>query len=61
VASYASSLMHEVEVISHSCGVAEPKLLQREHEQIINEQGLPEALCELYPNAETLPQYQNIG
>ncbi|MFT6957664.1 MAG: glutamate synthase domain-containing protein 2 [Halieaceae bacterium] len=61
VASYASSLMHEVEVISHSCGVAEPKLLQREHAQIINEQGLPEALCEVYPNADTLPKYQKVG
>ena len=60
VASYASSLMHAVEVISHSCGVAEPRLLRREHAQIINEQGLPEALWDVYPNTETLPLYQKI-
>ncbi|MDX1736103.1 MAG: FMN-binding glutamate synthase family protein, partial [Halioglobus sp.] len=31
VASYAANLIHEVEVIAHSCGVAEPALLRRHH------------------------------
>lgn len=57
VAHYAHNLMHEVEMISHSCGVAEPSLLRREHAQMINEMGSPTALSEIYPNAETLPQY----
>ena len=35
VANYAANLMHEVEVIAHSCGVAEPRLLRREHLQIV--------------------------
>jgi glutamate synthase domain-containing protein 2 len=35
VANYAANLMHEVEVIAHSCGVAEPRLLSREHLLII--------------------------
>ena len=58
VASYASNLMHEVEVIAHSCGVLDPSELSREHAQIINEQGLPEPLAEAYPPTEVLPQYR---
>jgi len=45
VASYATNLMHEVEVIAHSCGVPEPALLQRSHAQVINETGRPEPLA----------------
>jgi glutamate synthase domain-containing protein 2 len=44
VAAYARNLMHEVEVIAHSCGVAEPKLLTRGHAQVINDYGVPEPL-----------------
>jgi glutamate synthase domain-containing protein 2 len=44
VASYANNLMHEVEVIAHSCGLAEPSLLNRSHAQIINAVGEPEPL-----------------
>ena len=58
VAHYAHNLMHEVEVISHSCGVAEPGLLRRENAQVINEMGSPESMVELYPEAQTLPQYR---
>jgi glutamate synthase domain-containing protein 2 len=44
VASYAGNLMHEVEVIAHSCGVQEPALLNRSHVQIISNRGFPEPL-----------------
>ena len=44
VASYARNLMHEVEVIAHSCGVVEPRLLNRGHVQSINARGEPEAI-----------------
>ena len=44
VASYANNLMHEVEVIAHSCGVAEPGQLDRSHAQIIDEAGVPRSL-----------------
>lgn len=47
VASYAKNLMHEVEVIAHSCGVAEPRLLNRSHAQIISESGVPRPLTDL--------------
>jgi glutamate synthase domain-containing protein 2 len=49
VASYAHNLMHEVEVIAHSCGVGEPRLLNRGHAQVINARGMPEALDTGYP------------
>ena len=47
VACYAHNLMHEVEMIAHSCGVAEPRLLNRSHAQVINENGMPEPLSGL--------------
>ena len=58
VASYAANLIHEVEVIAHSCGVAEPALLRRHHAQVINEMGMPESMATLFPLVETLPQYR---
>jgi glutamate synthase domain-containing protein 2 len=48
VACYAHNLMHEVEMIAHSCGVAEPRLLNRSHAQVINKNGMPEALSNRY-------------
>ncbi|MEZ5556145.1 glutamate synthase-related protein [Haliea sp.] len=48
VASYATNLMHEVEIIAHSCGVSEPRLLDRRHARVINPQGLPVPLSEVY-------------
>ena len=44
VAHYASNLMHDVETIAHSCGVAEPRLLDHRHAQVINETGMPEPM-----------------
>ena len=45
VANYARNLMHEVEVIAHSCGVAEPRMLERRHAQVINETGIPKPIA----------------
>ena len=47
VAHYATNLMHEVETIAHSCGVAEPRLLDHTHAQVISEQGVPEPMTKL--------------
>lgn len=58
VANYAINLMHEVEVISHSCGVTEPRSLNRDHAQIINAQGMPEAMTCVYPNKEARAVYR---
>ncbi len=58
VANYATNLMHEVEIIAHSCGVAEPRLLNRSHARVINEIGIPTSLEEVYPNAQVMSQYR---
>ena len=60
VASYAENLMHEVEVIAHSCGVAEPRLLNRSHAQFISEQCIPEALTDVYPEHELKAEYRPV-
>ncbi|MEP5764198.1 MAG: FMN-binding glutamate synthase family protein [Halieaceae bacterium] len=60
VYNYARNLSYEVGVIAHSCGVQEPRLLNRNHAQIINEQGLPEAMSEAYPEPQPLPQYETV-
>ena len=48
VASYGRNLMHEVEVIAHSCGVANPRLLNRGHAQMIDAGGYPRPLADIY-------------
>lgn len=48
VASYHHNLVHEVEIISHSCGVAEPRQLNRQHCAIF-EGGRSVPLDILYP------------
>jgi glutamate synthase domain-containing protein 2 len=50
VALYAQTLMKEVETIAHSCGVAEPRLLQRKHCRRVMEDGSSKPLDELYVN-----------
>jgi hypothetical protein len=42
--------MQEVETIAHSCGVAEPRLLQRQHCRQVIEDGSSKPLDELYAN-----------
>ncbi len=49
VANYVKNMKHEVGVIAHSCGVAEPRQLQRFHARIVTGPGRSRALDELYP------------
>ncbi len=46
---YAKNLRKEVGVIAHSCGVPEPRRLQRFHCRIVQANGLSVSLDELYP------------
>lgn len=46
---YAKNMMHEVEVIAHSCGVHEPRKLKRYHVRIMQEHGSTMPLDTLYP------------
>ena len=52
VRRYAEHVQHEVEVIAHSCGVAEPRLLRRGHCRIVLEDGKSVSLNQLYPEVE---------
>ncbi|MEX0284842.1 MAG: FMN-binding glutamate synthase family protein [Paracoccaceae bacterium] len=53
VARYAKEIIHEVEVIAHSVGVSEPRLMRRHHVRIMREQAGSVAMNELYPRPET--------
>src|SRR5438477_7240821 len=44
VANYAIGMNHDIEMIAHSCGVAHPRLLKREHCRIVQADGANAAL-----------------
>lgn len=54
VAAYANSIIHEVEIIAQSCGVAEPRLLSRDHVRLVQGDGRTKLMSELYPRPITL-------
>ncbi|KTD24706.1 glutamate synthase [Legionella lansingensis] len=54
---YANNMAHEVAIISHSCGVEEPRQLQRKHARIVKEDGFSVSLEEIFPNQKPLPDY----
>ena len=49
VRNYAQNMVHEVGVIVHSCGVHEPRQLQRFHARMVRPDGKSVPLDELYP------------
>ena len=55
VADYATGLVHDVEMIAHSCGVAEPRDLSREHVRLVMPDGRTRAMDQLFPNPEDQP------
>jgi len=61
VANYARNMAHEVGIIAHSCGVTEPRLLQRKHAHIIMPDGKSTALDELFPPVDTRPEYRRAS
>ena len=50
VANFHQNLVHEVELIAHSCGVTEPRQLRREHAAVVIDGGGAVPLNILYPN-----------
>ena len=50
VANYAKNIAYEVGIIAHSCGVREPRELQRIHARVVTANGLSVALNELHPD-----------
>ncbi|CAM3506123.1 FMN-binding glutamate synthase family protein [Parendozoicomonas haliclonae] len=54
VASYHNNLIHDLELISHSCGVTEPRQLRRHHAHQVSDNGRSVSLSELYPYPEQI-------
>jgi len=50
VFNYAKNMEYEIGVISHSCGVREPRELNRSHARMMTATGLSVSLSTLYPN-----------
>ena len=49
VANYVKRVNYEVGVISHSCGVKEPRELTRRHARVVTNTGVSVSLAEVYP------------
>jgi glutamate synthase domain-containing protein 2 len=52
VANYARNLMYEVGIIAHSCGVDDPRQLDRTHCRVVGDDGLSVPLVKLFPYPE---------
>jgi len=50
VAQYAKSIIHEVETIAHSVGVAEPRLMRRRHVRVVQANGESVLLRKIRPS-----------
>lgn len=57
VANYALNMIHEVQVISHSCGVSRPRLMGRKHVRIVQQNGRSVAMDELFEHPKVLTEY----
>lgn len=49
VANYAKNVMHEVGIIAHSCGVDDPRQLDRTHCRVVGDDGISVPLVKLFP------------
>lgn len=58
VANYHRNMVHEVEVIAHSCGVSRPRQLERYHVRIVQNSGKSCPMDDLYPEVEALTEFQ---
>ena len=61
VANYCKKLIQEVQIISHSCGVVRPRLMNREHVRIVQSDGKSTPMDVLYPRPVVLPEHVAIG
>lgn len=60
VYNYAKTMIEEVAIICHSCGVEEPRQLCRSHVRIVRENGFSIPLSELFPDQSPLPEYREV-
>jgi glutamate synthase domain-containing protein 2 len=61
VAHYVKNMLHEVGVIAHSCGVEEPRQLQRHHARMVISDGDSVLLSELYPGLQPPTAHGETG
>ena len=54
---YATNMAEEVATICHSCGVDEPRKLERKHARVVRPDGFSCSLAELFPDQKPLPEY----
>lgn len=55
---YANNMMHEVAILAHSCGVEDPRDLQRKHARIVKADGFSTSLADIFPDQQALPEYE---
>jgi glutamate synthase domain-containing protein 2 len=60
VANYCAGLVHEVEIIAHSCGAAEPRGLRRGHVRIVQQNGETVPLNMLHPWPQSPADLQSL-
>jgi glutamate synthase domain-containing protein 2 len=56
VANYVHNMQHSVEVIAHSCGVEQPRQLNRTHARIVQSDGNSVMMSKLYPYPANIPK-----
>ena len=61
VANYCKKLIQEVQIISHSCGVVRPRLMNRGHVRIVQSDGKSTPMHVLYPHPVVLSEYTAVG
>ncbi len=57
VAAYAQALTYGVGLIAHSCGVTEPRGMQRHHMRVVDSGGLSASMSELRPVPAVRPEF----
>lgn len=60
VNNFARKIVYGVGLIAHSCGVKEPRELNRNHVRIIQNHGRSELFADIYPEPSVIPEYESI-
>lgn len=58
---YVKNLEHEVGIVCHSCGVQEPRDLQRKHVRVVTIHGTSVSLAEIYPDKVPGSKLKKVG
>ena len=60
VSHYVRNTIREVEVIAHSCGVHEPRALERFHARVVASHGQSVSLDSFYPSLQEIHQGRDV-